>query len=128
MTAIQANGITIEYEEMGPPDAPVILLVMELCMQLIAWPKPFCEGLAARGFPVVRFDNRDAGLLVRSACPAARRSPRPSRVGAWPRPSCCSSATRSVSSARWSRANSTGLNVRSPSNTGGGTSRVVGTT
>jgi pimeloyl-ACP methyl ester carboxylesterase len=65
MTAIKANGITIEYEEMGPPDAPVILLIMGLGMQLIAWPEPFCEGLAARGFRIVRFDNRDAGLSTR---------------------------------------------------------------
>ncbi|MGO9417887.1 alpha/beta fold hydrolase [Roseiarcus sp.] len=65
MTAIKANGITIEYEEIGPPDAPVILLIMGLGMQLIAWPQPFCEGLAARGFRVVRFDNRDAGLSTR---------------------------------------------------------------
>ena len=65
MTAIKANGITIEYEEMGPPDAPVILLIMGLGMQLIAWPEPFCGGLAARGFRVVRFDNRDAGLSTR---------------------------------------------------------------
>ena len=65
MTAVQANGITIEYEEMGPPDAPVILLIMGLGMQLIAWPESFCEGLAARGFRVVRFDNRDAGLSTR---------------------------------------------------------------
>ena len=65
MTAFKANGITIEYEEMGPPDAPVILLVMGLGMQLIAWPEPFCGGLATRGFRVVRFDNRDAGLSTR---------------------------------------------------------------
>ena len=65
MTAIKANGITIEYEEMGPPDAPVILLIMGLGMQLIAWPEAFCEGLASRGFRVVRFDNRDAGLSTR---------------------------------------------------------------
>ena len=65
MTAIKANGITIEYEEMGLPGAPVILLIMGLGMQLIAWPEPFCEGLAARGFRIVRFDNRDAGLSTR---------------------------------------------------------------
>ena len=65
MTGIKANGITIEYEEIGPPDAPVILLIMGLGMQLIAWPQSFCEGLAARGFRVVRFDNRDAGLSTR---------------------------------------------------------------
>ncbi len=62
MTAVRANGITIEYSETGPPDASVVLLVMGLGMQLVAWPNSFCEGLAARGFRVVRFDNRDAGL------------------------------------------------------------------
>src|SRR5271166_781668 len=73
MTAVQANGIAIEYEETGPRDAPVILLIMGLGMQLIAWPESFCEGLAARGFRVVRFDNRDAGLSTRmpSACSLA---------------------------------------------------------
>jgi proline iminopeptidase len=65
MTAVKANGITIEYEEIGVPEAPVILLVMGLGMQLIAWPDSFCEGLAARGFRVVRFDNRDIGLSTR---------------------------------------------------------------
>src|SRR5271157_730452 len=65
MSAVQANGITIEYEEIGPPDAPVILLIMGLGMQLVAWPISFCEGLAALGFRVVRFDNRDAGLSSR---------------------------------------------------------------
>jgi pimeloyl-ACP methyl ester carboxylesterase len=58
---VQANGITVEYEETGPPDAPVILLVMGLGMQLIAWPQSFCNGLAAQGFRVIRFDNRDVG-------------------------------------------------------------------
>jgi len=61
MTSVQANGITIEYAETGPRDAPVILLIMGLGMQLIAWPQSFCDGLAARGFRVVRFDNRDVG-------------------------------------------------------------------
>lgn len=65
MTAVQANGIAIEYEDTGPRDAPVILLIMGLGMQLVAWPNSFCEGLAARGFRVVRFDNRDAGLSSR---------------------------------------------------------------
>ena len=38
---------------------------MGLGMQLVAWPNSFCEGLAARGFRVVRFDNRDSGLSSR---------------------------------------------------------------
>src|SRR3954467_5267923 len=61
MPTIRANGITIEYEETGDRTAPAILLIMGLGMQLIAWPDAFCEGLAARGFRVVRFDNRDVG-------------------------------------------------------------------
>ena len=61
MTSVQANGITVEYADTGPRDAPVILLIMGLGMQLIAWPQSFCDGLAARGFRVIRFDNRDAG-------------------------------------------------------------------
>jgi pimeloyl-ACP methyl ester carboxylesterase len=34
---------------------------MGLGTQMIAWRDAFCEGLAARGFFVVRFDNRDVG-------------------------------------------------------------------
>ncbi len=65
MTAVRANAIDIEYDETGPRDAPVILLIMGLGMQLVAWPESFCGGLVARGFRVVRFDNRDAGLSSR---------------------------------------------------------------
>lgn len=62
MPAIQANGLTLEYESLGDPGAPVMLLVMGLGMQLVAWPEAFCEGLVSKGFRVVRFDNRDCGL------------------------------------------------------------------
>jgi proline iminopeptidase len=62
MPAIQANGLTLEYESLGDPGAPVVLLVMGLGMQLVAWPDAFCEGLVRKGFRVVRFDNRDCGL------------------------------------------------------------------
>jgi pimeloyl-ACP methyl ester carboxylesterase len=62
MATIQSNGITLEYDSRGEPGAPVVLLIMGLGMQLIAWPDPFCEGLAQRGFRVLRFDNRDCGL------------------------------------------------------------------
>ncbi|GIJ50353.1 alpha/beta hydrolase [Virgisporangium aliadipatigenens] len=39
-----------------------MLLIMGLGEQMIAWPDGFCAGLAARGFHVIRFDNRDIGL------------------------------------------------------------------
>ncbi len=73
MTTVRVNGISIEFAETGPRDGPVILLIMGLGMQMVAWPKSLCEGLAARGFRVIRFDNRDIGLSTRmpSAPPLA---------------------------------------------------------
>ena len=65
MTAATANGLTIEYESLGDPADPAIVLIMGLGMQLLAWPDEFCRLLVARGFRVVRFDNRDAGLSSR---------------------------------------------------------------
>jgi len=59
------TGIRIEYEAAGPVAAPAIVLIMGLGMQLTAWPAALIEGLLARGFRVVRFDNRDAGLSTR---------------------------------------------------------------
>jgi len=65
MSSVSANGIAIEYLDEGPREAPVILLIMGLGMQLIAWPDSFCQALVERGFRIVRFDNRDAGLSTR---------------------------------------------------------------
>ncbi len=65
MTAVAANGITIEYESLGDPSAPPILLIMGLGMPLVAWPDAFCQGLIDRGFRVIRFDNRDSGLSTK---------------------------------------------------------------
>lgn len=68
---IIANGIRIEVEDSGAgPDAlgrprPVVLLIMGLGMQLIAWPPELVRGLVDAGYRVVRFDNRDAGLSQR---------------------------------------------------------------
>jgi pimeloyl-ACP methyl ester carboxylesterase len=55
------GGITLCYETFGDPANPTLLLIQGLGMQMIGWPAEFCEQLAARGFYVVRFDNRDAG-------------------------------------------------------------------
>jgi len=57
-----ANGIEIEYETFGKKGDPALLLIMGLGAQLTLWPEQLCEGLAARGFHVVRYDNRDVGL------------------------------------------------------------------
>ncbi len=59
------GGIGIAYESFGDPGDPTILLVMGLGMQMLAWDEQFCEQLVARGFRVVRFDNRDVGLSTK---------------------------------------------------------------
>ncbi len=61
MPQVRANGIDVEYESFGRESDPVILLIMGLGGQLTLWPETFCRGLAARGFRVIRFDNRDVG-------------------------------------------------------------------
>jgi pimeloyl-ACP methyl ester carboxylesterase len=58
---VRANGIDIEYESFGRERDPLILLIMGFAAQLIFWPEALCQGLAAKGFRVVRFDNRDIG-------------------------------------------------------------------
>ncbi len=62
MPAIQADGVTLEYESFGNPADPVILMIMGLGMQMVLWPDALCEMLAAKGLRVIRFDNRDVGL------------------------------------------------------------------
>ena len=57
-----ANGLRLAYDEFGDPSHPPIVLIMGLGAQMVAWPEVFCEGLAAEGFRVIRFDNRDIGL------------------------------------------------------------------
>jgi pimeloyl-ACP methyl ester carboxylesterase len=82
-----SDEIELCYETFGDPSDPTALLIMGLATQMIAWPNEFCEQLAARGFHVVRFDNRDVGrsthvrgrppkpleLLTRSKKPARYR-------------------------------------------------------
>jgi pimeloyl-ACP methyl ester carboxylesterase len=60
-----ANGIELEYETFGDPGAQPLVLISGLATQMISWPEPLCELLAARGFFVIRFDNRDVGLSSR---------------------------------------------------------------
>ena len=55
------NGVELCYETVGDPRQPALLLIMGLGFQLVHWPEEFCRRLAAHGFYVVRFDNRDAG-------------------------------------------------------------------
>lgn len=58
---VQANGIALACESFGEETGQAILLIAGLGTQMLRWTDPFCTGLAARGYRVIRFDNRDAG-------------------------------------------------------------------
>src|SRR2546427_10653304 len=62
MPRATANGIELEYETFGDRKAAPLLLISGLGSQMIGWDDDFCRLLAGRGFHVIRFDNRDAGL------------------------------------------------------------------
>ena len=62
---IKANQIDIEIEDSHPGDTtarPVVLLIMGLGMQLVAWPPAMVQALVDAGYRVIRLDNRDIGL------------------------------------------------------------------
>ena len=61
MTTHKVNGIDLCYESFGDNNAPAILLIAGLGTQMLRWPMSFCETLVAKGYRVIRFDNRDAG-------------------------------------------------------------------
>jgi pimeloyl-ACP methyl ester carboxylesterase len=65
MPRVEANGIEIEYETFGDPKAAPLLLVSGLGSQLTSFDVEFCEQLRDRGFYVIRYDNRDAGLSTK---------------------------------------------------------------
>lgn len=63
---IKSNGMDIEVEDSGADGSqagrPVVLLIMGLGMQLVAWPPAMVQSLLDAGYRVVRHDNRDVGL------------------------------------------------------------------
>ena len=63
--SVIVDGIEIVYDTFGEPSAPPMLLVAGLGVQMIDWDEAFCQELAAQGYWVIRFDNRDVGLSTR---------------------------------------------------------------
>ena len=62
MHAARNQNVVIAYETSGPPGGEPLLLISGTGAQMLIWPEDFCAALAARGFHVARFDNRDTGL------------------------------------------------------------------
>jgi pimeloyl-ACP methyl ester carboxylesterase len=59
------DDVEIFYETFGQRGDPALLLINGLGSQCINYRVEWCERFAARGFLVVRFDNRDVGLSTK---------------------------------------------------------------
>ncbi len=58
---ITVGAVELCYETFGEPGDPAVLLIMGLGTQMLGWRPEFCALIAAEGFFVVRYDNRDVG-------------------------------------------------------------------
>lgn len=56
-----SDEVELCYETFGDPSGEPLALVMGLGTQMIGWHEDFCAQLVARGFFVIRYDNRDIG-------------------------------------------------------------------
>jgi len=65
MPNVTANGIQIGYDTFGDSSFPALLLVAGNGAQIYFWDAEFCELLVKKGYFVIRFDNRDAGLSTK---------------------------------------------------------------
>jgi pimeloyl-ACP methyl ester carboxylesterase len=61
----RVGDVELCYETFGDPADPAMLLIMGLGTQMLGWADDLCAQLAARGFHVIRFDNRDIGRSTR---------------------------------------------------------------
>jgi pimeloyl-ACP methyl ester carboxylesterase len=80
------GGLSICYQTFGDPADPPVLLVMGLGGPMLWWRTEFCITLAALGFFVIRFDNRDTGRSSKVRARVSRRSMVQGFLGRGPRP------------------------------------------
>lgn len=59
---VTANGVELAYEDVGDTSDPALVMIMGFGAQLTLWPDEMFTALAAKGFRVIRYDNRDIGL------------------------------------------------------------------
>jgi pimeloyl-ACP methyl ester carboxylesterase len=58
---VDRGPIQLVGELMGPEDGDLVVLISGAGAPAQFWPRTFCEGLAERGFRVVRYHHRDTG-------------------------------------------------------------------
>ena len=66
------RGVTLAYEQLGNEDGEPVVLIAGLGQQLHSWLDGFCDLLVARGYRVIRFDNRDVGRSTHLDFPAPK--------------------------------------------------------
>ena len=72
---LDTGDVTLCFEVLGDevlvddPDAPTVVLVMGLGLDMLWWRSEFCADLVGRGIRVIRFDNRDVGRSTRLSGP-----------------------------------------------------------
>lgn len=59
---VDTPQVRIAYETFGQASESPLVLISGLGTQMVGWQDALCERLAASGFFVIRFDNRDIGL------------------------------------------------------------------
>jgi pimeloyl-ACP methyl ester carboxylesterase len=62
MATANHDGVELFFEEFGAETDPTLLLINGFASQCINYDSDWCERFAARGYRVIRFDNRDVGL------------------------------------------------------------------
>jgi hypothetical protein len=62
LLTVQPSAVQLWYERAGAADAPAVVLINGNDSQAVYWPDAFVAALLGRGYQVVRFDGRDAGL------------------------------------------------------------------
>ena len=76
MKILKVNRINLAYDSFGDEVAGVVLLIAGLGTQMIRWTVPFCQNLAALGYRVIRFDNRDVGCSTHDRANIGKRASR----------------------------------------------------
>jgi pimeloyl-ACP methyl ester carboxylesterase len=67
MRTIMNGDVGLATQTFGAPADPPLVLAMGATASMLWWPEELCEGLAARGYYVIRYDHRDTGQSTTTA-------------------------------------------------------------
>lgn len=62
MAEVTIGGLTFQYELIGNPNNPTLVVIMGFVDQLDHWPDGICEDLEKSNYATLRFECRDCGL------------------------------------------------------------------